>query len=334
MKSPITGKEMKFLREKKKLIFRKEELEIDFHCYICEESGEKYETEEFSILNLTQVHNKYRGINNLPFPDEIKYIREKYGLSSSKMSEILGLGINTFRSYEHGEIPNTSNGRLIQLSGDPKELKKLINLAPSLSKIELEKLNRKIDLIIRESNASSNCFEEALLDTGAPNEFNGYRRINLTKLFNVIILFSEKLQPWKTVLNKLLFYTDFYHFKKHCFSMTGLNYRAIPLGPVPNNFDLLLSFATNNEFVDIEYQFFNNGTFGEKFIPRTDMSFNSELHNPGELNTLDYIIDRFSKVSTSKIIEVSHQEKGWIENQEKRSLINYFYGFDLSGIIQ
>ncbi len=115
MKSPFTGNEMSLLIENTHLKFRKEEIPVQYHYYECSETKERFTTTELDNLNLTQVYNTYRTIHNLPFPDEIKKIREYYNLPASKMSEILGFGINTYRNYENGEIPSDSHARLIQL---------------------------------------------------------------------------------------------------------------------------------------------------------------------------------------------------------------------------
>ncbi|WP_425443439.1 hypothetical protein [Sphingobacterium gobiense] len=42
------------------------------------------------------------------------------------MSEVLGLGVNTYRLYESGEMPTVANGRLILSVRDPEELLLLI----------------------------------------------------------------------------------------------------------------------------------------------------------------------------------------------------------------
>ncbi len=94
MKSPITGKEMFLKREHRNLIFRKEEYDIVYHYFLCEDTKEQFTIDELDELNLTQLYNKYRESHNLPFPDEIIETRQKYKLSATKMSEILGFGIN------------------------------------------------------------------------------------------------------------------------------------------------------------------------------------------------------------------------------------------------
>jgi uncharacterized phage-associated protein len=42
------------------------------------------------------------------------------------------------------------------------------------------------------------------------------------------------------------------------------------------------------------------------------------------------VVERFRNTSTSDIIEISHQEKAWIENKEDKNVIDYFYAFDLN----
>lgn len=97
MKSPITGLEMKLTKEQRSMIFRKETFDIVFHYYQCEDSGEQFTSAALDELNMNQVYNQYRDKFNIPFPDEINNIRSKYGLSASKMSEILGFGVNSYR---------------------------------------------------------------------------------------------------------------------------------------------------------------------------------------------------------------------------------------------
>ena len=128
MKSPITGKEMKLIKERRSMHFRKEEFEVVFHYYKCEDSGEQFTTTSMDEVNMNQVYNQYRDRFNIPFPDEITRIREKYGLPANKMSEVLGFGVNTYRQYEAGEIPSIANAKLIQMAEDPKIFMGMINL--------------------------------------------------------------------------------------------------------------------------------------------------------------------------------------------------------------
>ena len=128
MKSPITGKEMKIVKESRSIEFRKETFDIVYHYYICEDSGEQFTSNALDEVNSNQVYNQYRETFNIPFPIDIKKLREKYGLLASKMSEILGFGINSYRKYEAGEMPSIANAKLIQMADDPNSFINMIEL--------------------------------------------------------------------------------------------------------------------------------------------------------------------------------------------------------------
>src|SRR5690606_12157454 len=154
MKSPITGKEMKLTKERRSMDFRKETFEIVFHYYKCEHSGEKFTTTSLDEVNMNQVYNQYRDKFNIPFPDEIIRIREKYGLSAAKMSEILGFGINSYRQYESGEMPSASNAKLIQMVEDPKKFIEMVELCVTLDEKTKSKFIHKANSILQEKKQS------------------------------------------------------------------------------------------------------------------------------------------------------------------------------------
>jgi len=57
MKSPITGKLMKLTQEKRLMDFKKKKVEIIFHYYQCENSGEQFTTTALDEVNINQVYN-------------------------------------------------------------------------------------------------------------------------------------------------------------------------------------------------------------------------------------------------------------------------------------
>ncbi len=331
MKSPFTGKEMIVRKEWRRMTFRKEEFDVYFHTYQCEETGEQFEDEVFAELNYNQLVNQYRTKYNIPFPAEIRAIREMYDLSASKMSEILGFGANSYRNYEAGEVPRQSNARLIQMVSDPHEFKKLVEISNVLEGAALKKAEHRIEGCIQEQKAvKQNVFiERFLFSKLQPDAQTGFVKPNLAKLAEMVVFFGERLQPWKTKLNKLLFYADFTHYKRTGYSISGTPYRAIPMGPVPNNFQSLFEHFVNLGDIDIRSVAFDNGGLGEQFLPKTGRAFDSSLFSEGELKVLNDIADRFRDTTTNDIIEISHQEKAWIENQQEHKLIDYRYGFDL-----
>lgn len=332
MKSPITGKEMQIVKEIRKTSFRKEEFEIVFHAYKCMDTGELFEDDLFSKLNFNQVLNKYREKNSIPFPEHIIAIREKYGVSAIKMSEILGFGANTYRQYEAGEVPSSSNSMLINLIADPHEFKKAIENNKKLENSFKIKTIKKIEQLLEGSrnNKHERYINQYLTGNCIPDSFTGYKTPDIEKLANMIIFFAEKTQAWKTKLNKLLFYSDFGMFKTYGQSISGFRYAAIDLGPVPNNFNSLYDFLDKENKISIEYTYFSAG-IGE-LIKKSQMEFYPQLLSPEEIEVMNKVLVRFSDTSTTDIIEISHNEKAWIENVGAKSLIDYKFGFDLKAL--
>lgn len=333
MKSPITGKEMVIKSELIEHEFRKEKFDIVYHYYLCEDSGETFEDERLTQLNLNQVYNQYRKKHNLPFPEEIISLREQYGLSASKMSEVLGFGINVYRSYENGEIPSSSNARLIQLAADPKEFKRLVELSDVLTDKERERVMLRVEELLVKNEFNNFDLQKYLMGKRSADEETGYRIPNLEKFTEMVVFFAQELQPYKTRLNKLLFYSDFSHFKNYGISISGCRYRAIDKGPVPFNYGSLFDFAANNDYVDILQSEEADGRMREKFVIHGSRLFNEKLFTKEERETIQLVAKKFATTYSKDIIELSHEEDGWKDNYFKgKKIISYLYGFKLSTI--
>ncbi|MCK4662827.1 MAG: DUF4065 domain-containing protein [Bacteroidales bacterium] len=332
MKSPFTGNKMSIRKESRTINFRKDEFKILFHSYKCEDTGEQFEDDTFAQLNYNQLVNQYRTKYAIPFPEQIIAIRKKYGLSAAKMSEVLGFGTNIYRQYEGGEVPSQSNAKLIQLADDPHEFKKLVDLCSTLETKVKDKIHHKIITLIEEQKAHKfeKHFEKYLFGSCLPNSLTGYKSPSFSRFSEMIVFFTEKLQPWKTQLNKLLFYADFTMYKQTGFSISGVQYRAIPMGPVPNNFNSIFEYLENKSVVDIYYTSFTDGGTGEQFKPNSKKKFKAELFSEKELNILETIAERFKNTSTNAIIKISHKEKAWIENKTEKKIIDYNYSYYLN----
>lgn len=334
MKSPITGKEMKLTKERRSMDFRKETFEIVFHYYKCEDSGEQFTTTALDEVNMNQVYNQYRDKFNIPFPDEIIRIREKYGVSAAKMSEILGFGVNSYRQYEAGEMPSVANAKLIQMADDPKRFMDMVELCGTLDEKAKTKLIQKAQLLAEEKkrNIFNLNFKEYLLGNHLADIYSGYRNPNFEKFTEMVVYFSDTLSPFKTKMNKLLFYADFLMFKQSCFSISGVRYKAIDMGPVPNNFQSIFEYLANKDEIDIYTTEFPNGYTGEQFKARKDRKFNAELFTENELETLKKVATVFKETSANDIIELSHLEEAWKKNAKEKSVISYEYAFELNQI--
>ena len=325
---------MKLIKERRSMDFRKESFDIVFHYYKCEDSGEQFTTTSLDEVNMNQVYNQYRDKFNIPFPDEIIRIREKYGLSAAKMSEILGFGVNSYRQYEAGEMPSVANAKLIQMVDEPKIFIEMVELCATLDDKAKNKYIQKAQMLAeeRKRNIFNLNFKEYLLGNHLADLYSGYRNPNFEKFTAMVVYFSDKLSPFKTKMNKLLFYADFLMFKQSCFSISGVRYKAIDMGPVPNNFQGIFEYLDNNHEIDIYATEFPNGYTGEQFIARKDRVFNANLFSEIELEVLEKVAEVFKPTSTNEMIELSHLEEAWKKNEKTKGLISYEYAFELNQI--
>nr|WP_288935778.1 type II toxin-antitoxin system antitoxin SocA domain-containing protein [uncultured Allomuricauda sp.] len=338
MRSPFTGKEMSIQIRNEDLTFRKEIFNVTYPSYYCSESKQFFTTTDFDTVKMRQVYNQYRDKYNLPFPEEIKGIRAKYGLSATKMSEVLGFGINGYRNYENGEVPNQSNANLIQLANDPIQFKSLVKLS-NVFKVDSEdkndftdegyKLLDKIDKLIEKKKKIrfSLRFENYLLGDKLPDNFSGYVKPSIEKLTEMVVFFAQNMRPYVTQLNKLLFYSDFLHYKYQAVSISGTRYRAINMGPVPNNYDSIFDYIESIGAIQI-IKNENDWGYSKEFVPSRE--FNSDIFSDFELEMLDKVYKEFKGKTTTEIIERSHLEDAWKHNFENgKSLIDYKYAFNL-----
>jgi putative zinc finger/helix-turn-helix YgiT family protein len=335
MNSPITGKPMKLIKESSsKLTFRKEEFVITYHYYLCEDSGEQFTTDELDLINQIQVHNKYREMYGIPFPEEIKEIRNKYKVSANKISEILGMGANTYRLYEDGEIPSVSNGRLILAIKHPKDFIKQVEAsAHLLGEKELKKYIDTANTLLDadKKNHWDILFTKHIFAYERPNEFTGYSVPDLNKIAQIINYFTQKKDVFKTKLNKLLFYADFGYYKHSGFSMTGITYRAIQMGPVPSEYYKMYGKLCDDELIAIKHVQFVDGNYGEAIVGAQE--FDDSLFSDVEKNILEQVSKNFLELNTNEIINKSHEEQAWISNEGSKELISYQkFAFDLKNL--
>ena len=327
MKSPFTNGETQLQKEKRQLTYRKETFTVSYHYYVCIDTAEQFTTDELDTLNVNQVHNKYREKFGIPFIDEIIRIRNQYGLTAIKMSEVLGLGANSYRNYENGEIPSVANGRLIKLAERPREFLELLEMSKNTFESgEYEKVLKKVQHAVSEESINDYNWTTFIFENLKPNILNGYQVPNLDKIDNMVCFFARNNEPYTTALNKLMFYSDFGHFKQYGNSISGISYKALKLGPVPENYDLIYNHAVRSEVVKVIETIFGE-CVGQKYIGNKEED--PEAFTMSEYEILKKVSEKFKKSTTNGIIDLSHEEPAWIDNINGKNRISYEYSFEL-----
>lgn len=304
----------KYFQKVRTTTFRKEEYSY-IHTGIIDEDGEMWTTTELDEANIFQVYNQYRVKHGIPFPDEISGIREHYGLSAAKMAQILGFGINQYRMYEDGEVPSVSNARTIIAAREKTVFMSFVEASKSeISEQEYLRTKKKVE-------AANGDYKSI----AQPTEYTGFRSLSPAKVANIVQLIISTIgSTFVTKMNKLLFYTDFIHYKKHGYGITGITYRALPFGPVPEQWGALYSSLSCINMAEFVYP------SGQSGIKLEAIECTNNVLNEPELDTVKRVCSIFSDMSAGDISQTSHLEKGWIENKDNNSAISYQNAFALN----
>jgi putative zinc finger/helix-turn-helix YgiT family protein len=328
MKSPFTGKDMIVVTELREMTFRKEQFNLIFHAYKCVDTGDQFEDEKFAELNYNQVINQYRAKHHIPFPEQIAAIRKKYDLSAAKISEVLGMGPNTWASYESGEVPSKVHANLIQMIDSPDTFKQLISKNGELAEKDRLRILKKIELLAQPECV---CDDELKRFATEPNIYNGYKVFSSNKTSQMVLFYAQTLKPYKTKMNKLLFYSDFAHFRENGQSISGLKYVAIPYGPVPDGYEMLYGILSNERIINLDLSMTELDEITQ-ILPAFDMKYNPLVFSSTEIKAMEYIAEKFKNINSKEIVEISHKEPAWIENIEGNKPISFEYAFRLETI--
>lgn len=329
MKSPFTGKEMKRIFEKRVWKFRGEEFEYYHTAWQCEDTGEQFTSDESDTAGYMQVTNQYREKYGIPYTDEIVSLRNNYNLSAAKMSMILGLGINQYRLYEQGEVPSVSNGRLIRSIMNPKVMLDMVDSCRNeLTPQEYAKISQKVKSSIM--GMDSDMLQQYEIERVFPvsrGAENGYAQTSLCRLKNIMLAVLERCnEVWCTKMNKLLFYIDFLSYRERGFAMTGLTYRAIAFGPVPERWDRVYS-----QFAEISQDFQQVGDFVGSVL-RANSAVETDSLSEDDLKIITTVCCTLGEKTSRKVSQISHREDAWLTHQNLNNRISFNNAFSLKAL--
>ena len=252
-------------------------------------------------------------------------LRKKYKLSQEQFSKIIGCAKKTLISYEKGKsIPNDCYLIILKsLLLKPETIITLINAnKEQFTDKEYEKINSRIN-----ESLSNNIKRIIGSDEDKPTEYNGYTKLSLDKIYNMIIYFSKDT-IFKVKLLKEMFYADFLCYKESCKSITGLEYAKLPLGPVPDGFENIIYKCIQDKVIDYKEELSLDSV---KCYITSKKKFDSTIFNGEELEILEKVKNKFKDFGSAKIAEFSHKEKAFNETKLTHK-ISYDYAFDIESI--
>lgn len=329
MNSPITGKPMRLVYEPDTIEFRGEKYPITYLSYRDDESGEGFTTAESDSVWHNQMTNQYRERHGIPYQDEIIALRERYSLSSTKMSLILGFGTNQYRLYEEGEVPSESNGKMIRSAMNPQVFQDLVQSSRNqLTEKEFAKITAKVEEVIATSEEQQDENREMeRLFRSKRSLANGFAPVSSKRLKNLLLyVLGQMGETFQTKMNKVLFYIDFLSYRERGIAISGLAYQAIDFGPVPQRWDRVYS-----AFDEVEQHL--KLVQGQECV---SLTANAKADTSGftseEMAVIDEVCEKTKNLSSHALSKISHGEPAWKNHVGKQGTIPYNEAFALVGV--
>ena len=123
-------------------------------------------------------------------------------------------------------------------------------------------------------------------------------------------------------LLKMLWYADALSYKRYGHAISGLVYRALPMGAAPVAYESIVDLST----IHCEEIEMGDGT-GVKFLLTEEKVY---PHLTAEdMGILDAIIQRFGRASKNEIVETMHREDAYTETAPN-DIIQFKYAKTLS----
>jgi transcriptional regulator with XRE-family HTH domain len=217
------------------------------------------------------------------------------------------------------------------------DLAKSIRISrPSLAQIELG--NRSVDILELQKLSQVLGFS---LDDFMSEDFSVGREMNIkeekkskkneerismptlhvSKYKNVLLYILErcagKPNVGETVLYKLLYFSDFNYYELYEEHLTGVLYRKLPFGPVPQKIDTIISQMIEKgqlQRVKTEY----HGYSQIRYLPleKADLT---QL-KASEKEVIDKVLEQMSDWSAAMISEYSHKDLPWEVTDEGKDI--------------
>jgi putative zinc finger/helix-turn-helix YgiT family protein len=304
-----------------------EPIEVDAQVLVCAECGEEFYSEELDNATLLSAYNEYRRRHKLLFPEDIKKIREQYGLSQRAFSRLLNWGDKTICRYENGSIQDKAHNSLLLFLRVPENMEiYLMENEVALSRKQRDKLLETIDLLKFDQAHQVERKYLNLFFARIPCEENGYRTFDYDKFCAMVLFFAHKsTELLKTKLMKLLDYSDMVFYKENGISISGARYAHLPYGPVPENYDILFGAMAADHIAHIEVVY-DNGYERHQVIAEEDVP--NGVLSEDEVAVLNRVYNKFARFGSVEISNYSHNEKGYYQTKPGE-IISYAYAKDI-----
>lgn len=310
-------------------IFKGVPVEYKAEYYYCDQADEYYADEQQISKNDIAMKNAYREKEGLLTSEQITSIRAKYGISQSDLCLLLGWGGKTITRYESHQVQDVAHDTILRkLDSDPEWFLQLLNTEKeAISSASYEKYVEAGTALFEQEHDLY--LKSAIMSKYArylhSREATGGKELSLDVVVNMIQYIANSslvTNLYLVKMMKLLWYADALSFKRYEHSISGLVYRALPMGAVPVAYETIIDLS-NIHFEEIEI---GEGT-GYRFLPTKNTAYDYLTTEDKEV--LDAVLKRFGKATKKEIVETMHKEDAYTETAPS-DIIQFKYAKTLS----
>jgi len=320
--------EVKTVQMEVQMTFKKRKVDYEAVYTYCDVADELYMDERQMQENDMNMKDAYRRAEGLLTSSDICNIRNKYGITQSDLCILLGWGGKTITRYESHQVQDKAHDTILKkIDGDPEWFLLLLKEARCfLSESAYQKYYNNASVLYEADHDLylRKAIEAAYAKFSGNKSVHGNVELSLDKAVDVIRYFASSVgivDLYKVKLMKLLWYADALSYKQRGVAITGLVYRALPMGAVPEAHNLIIDLkSVPCEEVDM------GETTAYYFALKNEKSFPSLSFE--DIEVLNAVIKKFGGFSKNEMISFMHKEKAYIETAP-REVIEFKYAKDL-----
>ena len=290
-------------------VFKGEEVSVDAIYEYCDHADEYLAKEDMIKANSLAMKDAYRAKVGLLTSGEIIDIRHRYDVSQKDFSDILEWGKATITRYENHQIQDRAHDDVLRKIGaDPQWFLEMLKGAKErISEKAYEKYRKVASIKFAEmGNNYLIASIQARYANSLDESITGGVELNLSKVIDIINYYASRVSSLHTVkLMKMLWYADSLSYRRRRKSITGLVYRALPMGAVPEMYDQIMEL----EGVKYDEVWYGCDHIGYRFYPSVD--FKVESLTSEDIDILDVIILEVGDMTTQEIVDKMHDEDAY-----------------------
>ena len=139
--------------------------------------------------------------------------------------------------------------------------------------------------------------------------------IDVKKYESVVLYLAKQLGGelhGKKKLAKLLYFVDFDYFEKHETSVTGDGYKALHMGPVPEQMTAIIKALEDEKRISVSAVAEREGYLPTEIYTLTTEDIGQDLLSAEEKETVDHVVEKYGHLNGKELEILTHAEAPYL----------------------